>query len=72
MSQMVDGKRIVCDGEGCSEVADLPVALRSALTFGASERLQIADKWLFVREHGSWQHYCPRCSHLHLRLLAER
>lgn len=72
MSQMSDGRRVACDGEGCTETAYLPVALRSELGKAVDPDLPTAENWLFVREQDSWEHFCPRCSHLRLRTLASR
>jgi hypothetical protein len=72
MSQMADGRRVACDGEGCVETAYLPVALRSELGQRMDPNMPTAENWLFVREKDSWEHFCPQCSHRRLRSLANR
>lgn len=72
MSQMLDGRRVACDGEGCAETAYLPVALRPGLGQTANPDLPTAENWLFVREQSGWVHFCPRCSQRRLRSLAGR
>lgn len=60
MSTSVDGRHVTCDGAGCSERAEVPIALRSLLSHDkATEQI---NGWLFAAKRGEWRHYCPACT----------
>ena len=61
MSASADGKRIYCDGLGCTADSALPIALHPALTPIARSVLS-ADRWLFIVKTGTSLHYCPACA----------
>ncbi len=64
MSVSVNGRHVTCDGAGCLEQADVPIALRPLLSRDkATERI---NGWLFVARRGEWRHYCPACTALYL------
>lgn len=65
MSLGDDGKRIVCDGNTCSAVAFVPVALRSSLLIPGMPS-HSADGWLFISKRDSLLHFCPTCARSYL------
>lgn len=65
MSLGADGKRIVCDGNSCAEVAAVPVALRPSL-LTANRFPQSAEGWLFISKGSSNLHFCPLCARKYL------
>ncbi len=69
MSLRQDGKKIACDGPGCTATAAIPVALRSRLLSGQSAG-QAVEGWLFVLSQGGGRHFCPYCAHQHLIALS--
>ena len=62
MSLVADGRRIVCDGENCSESTCVPVALPQLTGKSGPRRKDAAAEWLYVRMNGVWMHYCPKCA----------
>lgn len=53
-----DGIKICCDGEGCEQVADFPIAVTPKLS-----RPELSAKgWLFARKNNEHRHYCPDCT----------
>ncbi len=69
MSMSGDGRHVTCDGAGCLERADVPVALRSLL--GHDKATEQINGWLFAARRGQWRHYCPACTPLYLESHSE-
>ena len=69
MSIAKDGQYIVCDGEGCSASARLPVALRPTLVATLHDGTETVEGWLFVGVAG--RHFCPLCARRFLDALSE-
>ena len=61
MSVREIGKKILCDGEGCQEVASLPIGLRAQL-LSPDPELPAAEGWLFITGKGPSRHFCPSCA----------
>ncbi len=69
MSVSADGRHITCDGAGCLERADVPIALRPLLSRDkATEQI---NGWLFAVRRDVWRHYCQACTPLYLESHSE-
>ena len=66
MSLSAEGRFIICDGEGCSSRAAVPVDLRPLL--GPDRTTAQSNGWLFVARRGKQRHFCPDCLPLYLEL----
>lgn len=69
MSLSVNGRQVLCDGEGCRARADVPIGLRPMLTPDRTAEAGRIDGWLFTASQGEWRHYCPDCLTLYLESL---
>lgn len=61
MSFSRTGDQIICDGQGCSEAAAVPVALRPILSSLPAEETRRIDGWLFTVSRDGARHFCPKC-----------
>jgi len=70
MSLTTNGLKILCDGEDCLAMADVPVRLHALLSADQPNE-QTVDGWLFAVTAKRRRHYCPLCLALYLESLRE-
>lgn len=58
MSLAVDGRHILCDGEGCDATSGIPVALNAIL----GTTVAVAQGWLHILRQSTAFHFCPECA----------
>ena len=61
-----DGRHMICDGDNCTEIADVLVAFHPEL-MKSTHSDSVAEGWLFEIRQGFTLNFCPSCARKRLK-----